>query len=579
MSVACAAVFLTALDQTVVVTALPQIVLDLQVPFNQLDRAAWIVSGYLLGYAIMMPLMGQVSDLYGRRRVLILCLGIFAFGSLLCGLAPVIGNSDVGTQLVSPLNMLGLNTDSPGLLYLVAARFVQAAGGGAVVPVAMAIAGDSYNWQRRAFALGLIGTVAEAGGVLGPLYGALIVQYSGWQMIFYLNLPLVAILLVLIWRYVPYSVQSSPYSKSSQGESSLHDQSSQGEGKPRPYYIRERRFARLISIQTSIDLVGAFLFGTSLTCLSLGLSQEAAQITPTTNATSTIQNNPWLLIASLLLFVLFLVYERAQERLARSPLILLSLFQRAMFSATSVLSFLVGATLIIAMADIPLFMATVLNHSTLDSGLALLRLTAMIPVGAILGGWLCTKLTCRWTAILGLLPMILGFWLMHLWPANVGWTEITIDTLITGLGFGLVIAPVSTTALNATSNEQMGMAASTITVLRVIGMILGLAALTSWGLGRLRALASHFRPPAHTQFGSAAYNKAYESFLLSIAHTIYTDIFLVAGILCVIAVLPAVLLQGRRHTHLSGQGNERENSEAHDTSSSHEQHSPSLYNT
>jgi MFS family permease len=522
MLAACTAVFLTALDQTVVVTALPKIVIDLQIPFNELDRAAWIVSGYLLGYAIAMPLMGRVSDLYGRRRILIICLGIFAFGSLFCGLAPLIGNSDTGTQLVAPLQNLGINTDSPGLIYLVAARFVQAAGGGAVVPVAMAIAGDCYSWQQRAFALGIVGTVAEAGGVLGPLYGALIVQSFGWQMIFYLNLPIVALLVLLIWRYIPGQQQGD--SGQQQGDSDMP--------------ARKR-----------IDLLGALLFGASLTCLSLGLSQEAAQLTPTpTTSTTPVQNNPWLIAAALLLLALFIAYERYKERRNRWPLVTLSLFKRAMFSATSLMSLLVGAALIIAMADIPLFMATVLNYSTLDSGLALLRLTAMIPVGAILGGWLCTRITCRLTALSGLLPMAFGFWLMHLWPTSVGWTQITIGTLITGIGFGLVIAPISTTALNAANNEQMGMAASTVTVLRVVGMILGLAALTSWGLGRLRALAANFKPPAGTQFGSSTYNTLYEKYILSIAHTVYTEIFLIAGVLCVIALLPALFLQDKQHT-------------------------------
>src|SRR6266704_3163439 len=104
---ACAAVFLTALDQTVVVTALPQIIVDLQIPVSQLDRAAWIVSGYLLGYVIAMPLMGRVSDMYGRRRVFIICLSIFALGSLLCGLAPILGN----IVDLSFLQQFGLNMD------------------------------------------------------------------------------------------------------------------------------------------------------------------------------------------------------------------------------------------------------------------------------------------------------------------------------------------------------------------------------------------------------------------------------------------------------------------------------------
>src|SRR6266852_6475093 len=119
---ASAAIFLTALDQTVVVTALPQIIVDLQIPLNQLDHAAWIVSGYLLGYVIAMPLMGRVSDMYGRRRVFIICLSIFALGSLFCGLAPILGNAlDLGF-----LRNVGINVDTPGLTWLVAARFVQA---------------------------------------------------------------------------------------------------------------------------------------------------------------------------------------------------------------------------------------------------------------------------------------------------------------------------------------------------------------------------------------------------------------------------------------------------------------------
>src|SRR5690242_15275473 len=91
--VACTAVFLTALDQTVVVTALPQIILDLQIPIGQLDRAAWIISGYLLGYVIAMPLMGRVSDIFGRQRIFLICLGVFAFGSLFCGLAPLLSSA------------------------------------------------------------------------------------------------------------------------------------------------------------------------------------------------------------------------------------------------------------------------------------------------------------------------------------------------------------------------------------------------------------------------------------------------------------------------------------------------------
>src|SRR5205807_7058804 len=166
--IACIGVFITALDQTVVVTALPKIIADpgINIPFTQLDHAAWIVSAYLLGFIIAMPLMGRVSDIYGRRRILLLCLFIFGAGSVLCGLAPTFGqNIDL-----SFLGAIGIDTSSPGLIFLISARFVQAIGGGAVVPVAMAIVSDFYGQERRGLALGIVGAVTEAGGGVGPVY-------------------------------------------------------------------------------------------------------------------------------------------------------------------------------------------------------------------------------------------------------------------------------------------------------------------------------------------------------------------------------------------------------------------------
>lgn len=507
MLAACIAVFLTALDQTVVVTALPQITIDLQIPITQLDRAAWIISGYLLGYVIAMPLMGRVSDIYGRRRVFIVCLLVFAFGSLLCGLAPILGPLFDNRQTFAADN-------TPSLTMLVAARFIQAAGGGAIVPVAMAVAGDLYGYQRRALALGLIGMVTEAGGVLGPLYGSVIVQSLGWQYIFYLNLPIVALLLVPIILFIPNTSQ----------------------------------LARGKTGKQRIDLPGALLLGISLTCLSLGLAQEAAQITPVTpnGGSAPTQNNPWLLLATCIFFVAFLALEIYKGRRTKWPLIELALFKNRRFGAASLASLFIGAALIIAMADIPLFIATVLNLPPLDSGLALLRLTAMIPVGALLGGWLCGRIGCRLTALPGLLLTALSFWLMHLWPLGVNWTQITLGTLVGGLGFGLVIAPISTTALNAVSSDHGGMAAAIVTVLRMIGMILGLAALTSWGLGRFRELAGTFKLPAGMQPLTPQALDLQAHYLLNAAHEVYTAIFLAAGILCIVGLLPALFLEGRQ---------------------------------
>jgi MFS family permease len=539
MIAACCAVFLTALDQTVVVTALPRIITDLSISVQQLDRAAWIVSGYLLGYIIAMPLMGRVSDMYGRRSVFLLCLGIFAAGSLLCARSLDLGSSldisflqHIGLNVASPGNIGAAGTISPGLVWLVAARFIQAVGGGALIPVAMAVAGDFYGEQQRSLALGLIGMVMETGGVLGPLYGALIVQSLGWQAIFYLNLPIVAVLVVLTWLFIPSHSASRDAGVASTPAAS---------GK---------------NHRGRVDLAGALLLGASLACLSLGLSQEAVTSTSgiaiDPNA-SPIQNNPWLIGASVLLLAIFILLEwwlarrdSAAGTQGTVPIIELEVFRQAPFAAASLVSLLVGGALIIAMVDIPFFIDTVLGGSALDSGLALLRLTAMIPVGALLGGYLCPRITCRITAALGLLLASLGFFLMHLWPLNVNWLQITASTLIGGLGFGIVIAPIGTTAINAVRSTQMGMASSIITVLRMAGMIIGLAALTAWGLGRFHSLMLAFHPPAGSTPFSSAYTTALTQYATAAGHDVYTSIFLAAGIITFVAVIPALLFEGKQ---------------------------------
>lgn len=545
MLAACSVVFLTALDQTVVVTALPKIIVDLSITVQQLDRAAWIVSGYLLGFIIAMPLMGRISDIYGRRAVFLICLGIFALGSLFCGLAPILGNAldisflqHIGINVSAPGDFSDPNALAPGLVWLVAARFVQAIGGGAMIPVAMAVAGDFYGEKQRGLALGLIGMVTETGGVLGPLWGAVITQTLGWQAIFYINVPIVALLALLIWCFIP-SPKAQPTSPNAG--------------------------TRFIASATRIDFIGTLLLGASLLCLSLGLSQEAITAAPgATTSQSPVENNPWLIGASLLLLAGFVALELFLERGRASvpahradgaesrpmrrvlPVIELSVFRRFAFSATSLVSLLVGGALIIAMVDIPFFIDTVMNGSALDSGLALLRLTAMIPVGAIVGGLLCPRITCRVTAVIGLLLTALGFLLMHLWPLDVNWLQITASTIIGGLGFGLVIAPIGTTAINAVSNQQLGMASSVITVLRMVGMIVGLAALTSWGLGRFHTIITAFKPPVGVTPFSAPYQAALSKYATFAGHEVYTSIFLAAGIICLVAIVPALLLEGKK---------------------------------
>src|SRR5512136_1449783 len=188
-------VFVAAADLTVVSTMLPQMIFDFQIPVPAgLDDAAWIVSAYLIAYVVTMPFMGRVSDIYGRRLVYAVSMLVFAAGSLV-------------VPLVSSLTPL------------IAGRIIQALGGGAVVPVAMAVVADVFPANRRAFALGLLGAVDTAGWVSGPIYGAVAVRYGpilggwlaglsptlaplaawGWQWPFYVNIPIGLAVALLAW--------------------------------------------------------------------------------------------------------------------------------------------------------------------------------------------------------------------------------------------------------------------------------------------------------------------------------------------------------------------------------------------
>ena len=175
-----AGVFVAADDQTVVVTVLPEIMLDLKLSVTELDRTSWIITGYLLGYLAAMPFIGRLSDVWGHRNAFIGSLLLFMLGS-------------AGVALASDIN------------WLIGLRVFQALGAGALVPIAIAIVGDLFPPEGRGTPLGLVGASAEAGGVIGPLWGGIVVKYLAWQWVFWLNIPLCAVIIGLTLWLLPRS--------------------------------------------------------------------------------------------------------------------------------------------------------------------------------------------------------------------------------------------------------------------------------------------------------------------------------------------------------------------------------------
>ena len=464
-------VFIAADDQTVVVTVLPQIMLDMKVTVTELDRVSWTITGYLLGYLAAMPLIGRLSDVWGHRRLFMASLVSFMAGSVAVALAP-------------------------NLEWLIAARVFQAVGAGALVPISIAIAGDLFPQGHRGLAFGLIGASAEGGGVIGPLWGGLITKFLDWRWVFWINLPLATLVLLL----VAWLLKSSP------------------------------RFP------ARVDYLGGGLIAISMAALTLGLARI--------NLVDPLMAG-YLLLAGTAL-ALFVV----RQRVFADPLLPVAMFRGWTFIAANLTHLLVGGALIIAMITIPLMVNTVIGLTPLDGGLWLMRLTAAIPVGAVLGGLACQRLDYRVPTLAGLSFAALGFWLMSGWDAGIADPELTIHLAIGGFGFGLLIAPIALAGTDSVGEENRGTAAAMVTANRMVGMTFGLAAITAWGSDRFIGLVAGLRFPFPLPGETAAQleqkTAEYQAAIEGAGMTVFNDFFMIAMGLCIIALAPAALMAWRR---------------------------------
>ncbi len=537
LGLAAGAVAFAAADTYVVVLALVDMMQGIGLSPEQLQRAAPIVSGFLLGYVAMLPLIGRIADLRGRVPVLTAALVVFAFGSILTAAA-----YDMTT--------------------MVGGRFLQGVGGGGLVPATLALVADLYPVHRRAIPLGIVSAVQEIGSVLGPLLGAVVLAVADWRAIFLLNLAVGLVLAAAI------AAAASREGVDGRGASTAsHEAASppvvEQRGAPAPSGRRDHLdwlgillllvamaagglvfqpptqlltdltwgqlfipfvedggrwltpigavaiaavvllLARTLTARRPLvdlrawgrslreaDLVGATYLAVALGGVILAFATADPKIEVFS------EQGWWYLLGAAIGTVAFVVHLRRAE----APLLPRGTLAARPAWGSVVVSFFVGTALIAALIDVPLFArTTVYPESQLMAALVLLRFLAALPVGAVVGGF----------------------------------------------GFGLALAPVNAAILASTADAVHGVASAMVVVARMVGMLVGISALTTIGLRRYYAEQAGVPPVQDVCPAGTTRCSEYSDLLKAAGIAQEQTVFLgAAGCALVAAVLALVLLRG-----------------------------------
>ena len=542
---AAVAVGFAAADTYVVVLALPDMMTGVGLSIDELQRAAPIVSGFLLGYVAVLPLIGRLADVRGRLPVLVGSLVVFALGSLVTAAA------------------FDLET-------MVAGRFLQGVGGGGLVPATLALVADLYPPQRRGVPLGVVGAVQELGSVVGPLYGALVLAVGTWHAIFALNLVVGALLAVVIRRLGPHRpldrlgallallasgalalVMLQPPAIARDVTWGLMFVPLAGDSRllaPAGLVLLGLvvlLVARCVTAASplvdlrgwrrtadEVDVPGAALLALALSGVILAFATADPEVSVFSPA------GPWLLAGSAVATAGFVW----RNRVSAHPLVPHGALRARPAWGALVVSLFIGAALIAALVDIPIFARiTVYRDSQLLAALVLVRLLVALPVGALLGGYLTRRVPAGVVTAVGMVLAAAGF----VWMAQWGLTSLehgvaTVPLVMAGLGFGLALAPVNAALLAATDDAVHGVTSALLVVARMVGMLVGISALTTIGLRRYYAVQVDLPAPADVCASGtqcAEYTRMLKEAGLAQLQTVFWGAAVCAAVAAVVAVL------------------------------------------
>ena len=405
------ALFLAALDQTIVSTALPKIVEDLQ----GVSRYAWVATSYLLASTVLVPIYGKLADMVSRRKIELWAIGIFLTGSFLCGLAGEFG----------PLPVIG-----DGMNQLIFFRAIQGLGGAGLLGMAFIIIADLYPPSVRGKYQGFVGATFGIASVLGPLIGGFLTDYggsiipgiAGWRWVFYVNLPFGVLALWFISTRMP------PL-------------------KP-------------LGEKGRLSYLSAFCLLAGLTPLILAL-----QLDKTTY--------PWGGAVTLSLFAaaaFFLTLFVFRSLRGENPILDFHLFENKVFSTANLALFFFGGGFLSIIIFLPLFMVNVVGVSATSAGVSIIPLSLGLVFGAILSGQLVSKFGhYRRLMLSGGVIMALGVYLLSSMSADIPYWQVTLYMVVCGLGIGPSL-PLYTLAIqNAVDVRKIGQATSASQFFRQVG--------------------------------------------------------------------------------------------------------------
>ncbi|MFD7313259.1 DHA2 family efflux MFS transporter permease subunit [Streptomyces sp. NPDC059883] len=389
---------LASLDQTIVSTALPTIVSDL----GGLEHLSWVVTAYLLASTAATPLWGKLGDQYGRKKLFQIAIVIFLIGSALCGIAQ-------------------------NMPQLIGFRALQGLGGGGLIVLSMAIVGDIVPPRERGKYQGLFGAVFGATSVLGPLLGGFFTQSLSWRWVFYVNLPIGIVALLVIAAVLRVPVRRTAH---------------------------------------TIDYLGTFLIASVAICLVL-----VASLGGTTWAWGSPETIGLAVLGLLLLAVFVRVERRAAE-----PVLPLRLFRLRTFTLVALISFIVGFAMFGAMTYLPTFLQVAQGVSPTLSGVHLLPMVLGLLITSTLSGQIVSR-TGRWKVfpILGTGITAVGLLLLHQLTEFTGTWVMSVYLFVFGAGLGLVMQILVLAVQNSVSYQDLGVATSGATFFRSIGSSFGVA--------------------------------------------------------------------------------------------------------